>query len=113
VYKRQIRRGALYEEDTQEGKEKGLLFICINANIRRQFEFIQQSWAQSPNFNGLYGEIDPLIGKDPKESPREMTIQQEPIRQTLRNLPTFVTVKAGGYFFLPSIPALHFLAKAM
>jgi Dyp-type peroxidase family len=104
-----IRRGALYEDT--EGREKGLLFICINANIRRQFEFIQQSWVQSSNFNGLYGEIDPLIGKDPKEARREMTLQQEPIRQSLQNLPTFVTVRAGGYFFLPSISALHFLAE--
>lgn len=100
-----LRRGALYDD----GTEQGLLFICINADIRQQFEFIQQNWLQSPNFNGMHGEIDPLIGKNSDDTPRDMTIQQQPIRQKLRGLPNFVTVRAGGYFFLPSICALHFL----
>lgn len=118
-----MRRGALYDyentykndngnepEGDQLKKEgRGLLFICINADIRRQFEFIQQSWIHSASFNDLYGERDPLIGtRDSKTC--QMTIPQEPWRQKLKDLTTFVKVRGGDYFFLPSISALRFLS---
>ncbi len=34
-----------------DGKERGLLFFAINANIARQFEFIQQTWINNPKFH--------------------------------------------------------------
>ena len=40
----------------------GLYFICLNANIGRQFEFVQSAWIQSTKFDGLTGEGDPLLG---------------------------------------------------
>lgn len=117
--RRILRRGALYCRDRNGQVEKGLFFICINADIRRQFEFIQQTWINNPHFNGLNGETDPIIGTNPQDIrqatssaeivSRPMTIQKQPIRQPL-NLPNFVLVKAGGYFFLPSIATLRFLA---
>ena len=39
----------------------GLRFICLNANILRQFEFIQTAWIENPKFDGL-DERDPLLG---------------------------------------------------
>lgn len=118
--RRILRRGALYSSTNAQGQEeKGLLFICINADIRRQFEFIQQVWINNLNFNGLDGETDPIVGTNHKEirqipsssetELRAMTIQKQPIRQRL-SLPNFVSVKGGGYFFLPSMATLRFLA---
>ena len=40
----------------------GLHFICLNANIGRQFEFVQSSWLHSTVFDGLRDENDPLTG---------------------------------------------------
>lgn len=110
--RRIIRRGVLYgpplpaEQLDDDGQERGLLFICINADIRRQFEFIQQTWVNNPAFNGLYDERDPVIG----HPSGQMTIPQEPVRKKL-HLPSFVQMRGGGYFFLPSLPALRFLAQ--
>ena len=42
--------------------ERGLHFICLNANISRQFEFLQNAWMMSSKFSGLTGESDPLLG---------------------------------------------------
>jgi hypothetical protein len=41
----------------------------------------------------------------------EFTIQAEPVDKHVYGLPRFVTVKGGGYFFLPGIRALKFLAN--
>ena len=114
--RRIVRRGAMYGpvlpagQYHSDGKSRGLLFFCINANIRRQFEFIQQSWVNNPNFHGLNNERDPLIGINPDGSARTMTVPDPLGRQSL-NLPNFVSVKGGAYFFLPSISALKFLTQ--
>jgi len=42
--------------------ERGLYFICFNADIGRQFEFIQNAWTNNPKFSGLYDERDPITG---------------------------------------------------
>jgi Dyp-type peroxidase family len=113
--RRLLRRGVVYGDPLPEsameddGQPRGLLFFCINANIRRQFEFVQQSWINAPTFNGLYDERDPLVGYNPDNSPRNMIVPQEPLSRKLC-LPNFVSLKGGAYFFLPSLSALNFLA---
>ena len=39
----------------------GLLFMCFNSEIERQFEFIQQTWAMAWQFHDLENEVDPLL----------------------------------------------------
>lgn len=91
--------------------ERGLHFICLNGNIGRQFEFVQHTWANNPNFNGLYRDPDPLIGtRTAYGLPQDrFTIQQQPARCKVTGLPAFVHTRGGGYFFLPSRRALGFL----
>ena len=115
--RRIIRRGAVYGPRLPEGvfeddqTARGLLFICLNANIRSQFEFIQQQWVNNDHFGGTYKDKDPLIGiNPPNQTSRQMTISQPPVRQKLTGLPNFVAIKGGGYFFLPGKSAVHFLA---
>ena len=90
---------------------RGLHFICLNANIGRQFEFVQHTWANNPNFNGLYRDPDPIIGPRTSNGRQhdQFTIQQEPAREQVNGLPAFVRTRGGGYFFLPSRRALSFL----
>jgi Dyp-type peroxidase family len=107
-----IRRGRKYAENatTPEGErqEVGLCFIALNADIRRQFEFIQETWLNSPTFNGLDGDSDPIVGN--LGSDTRFTIQADPANLRLGGLNRFVKMSGGGYFFLPGISALKFLA---
>ena len=113
---RLLRRGALYgprlaeEASANDGEDRGILFICIVADIRRQFEFVQQSWINNPKFGGLFNDPDPILGNPKDGDEANLTIQRRPVRKRLKNLPRFVTTKGGAYLFLPSISALKSLA---
>ena len=90
---------------TEDDKERGLLFVCLNSDIARQFEFIQQTWMLNRNFATLYDETDPLVG--PKGG---FTIGEKPLRRIV-DVETFIQSAGGEYFFLPSLPALKYLAS--
>ncbi|MFE8072694.1 Dyp-type peroxidase [Marinobacteraceae bacterium S3BR75-40.1] len=93
--------------------ERGLHFICLSANIQRQFEFVQHTWANNPTFNGLYNDPDPLVGPRMAHGKLrdQFTQQAEPVRCRYRGLPEFVRTRGGGYFFLPSRRALAYLTS--
>lgn len=97
---RLLRVGRNYE--SAPGANPGLLFMCVNADIERQFEFLQQSWILGANFHGLENEVDPIIGC----TQREMIVPTPNGPLRLRNLGEFVTVLGGGYFFMPGRSAL-------
>jgi hypothetical protein len=96
-----------------------LLFVALCADLERQFEFVQRSWLNATSFHGLVDERDPLLGGPPaskegalaKQRPFSFTIPTAagPVR-----MPAFeshVTMRGGGYFFLPSRSALAFLVN--
>jgi len=112
---RLLRRGRSYGQRlanplVDDGKERGLHFICLNSDIERQFEFVQQTWINNPVFSGLYDEVDPLVGNLAKGK-KIFTVQADPLRTCVKGLSRFVTVRGGSYFFLPSIRALNYLAS--
>jgi Dyp-type peroxidase family len=111
---RLLRRGRGYGPWLAEGKtddvDRGLMFIALNANICRQFEFVQHSWLIDPRFNGLCDQSDPLISAS---NHNHFSVPQDPVRRRYRGLPRFVHVSGGAYFFMPGIRALHFLAESM
>ncbi len=105
-----LRRGRAYVEGGgSSAQPQGLLFMCLNADIERQFEFLQQTWISSPSFSGLRGEADPLVSTIAGE--RIFTIPQAFGPQRVQFPSSFVTVKGGGYFFLPSRAALRYIAN--
>lgn len=97
----------LFGKANQDNEERGLHFICLNANISRQFEFVQSTWINNNKFQGLYNDTDPISST----SVSDFTISQRPISRYLRDIPPFVTVRGGGYFFMPSHTALRFLSQ--
>src|SRR5262249_32944536 len=105
-----LRRGRPYTD----GKDAGLHFIALNADIVRQFEFIQQNWINNATFGGLDLEDDPLVGARDGDAGRgQLTLPPPPAGDLWRRvtgLRRFVTVKGGAYFFLPGITALRYLA---
>ena len=92
---------ALTEPDSTE---RGLHFICLNANIARQFEFINHTWLNNPKFAELYDDADPFF------APGCFTIPTGGVRERVTDVPRFVSVKGGAYFFLPGLAALRYLA---
>lgn len=100
---------------TSSGADPGLHFICLGANIVRQFEFVQSAWVAATHFGGLPNESDPLLGTrlpapDGTRTDSFSMPQPEGPDQRLEGLPQFVTVLGGAYFFLPGIRALRYLA---
>jgi Dyp-type peroxidase family len=103
-------RGTPNERSAPDGAERGLVFIALNTSFRRQFEFVQQTWLNNPKFAGLYDERDPLVASVPGEGGQRYSIPGVPVRRRHAGLPRFVTVRGGGYFFVPSLRALEWLA---
>jgi Dyp-type peroxidase family len=107
-----IRRGRPYgkrwTKKSPEGGQRGMLFICLNADIAGQFEFIQHNWINNGRFSGLYGETDPVLNY-PGES-RSLTIQRRPTSERVESINQYVKVRGGAYFFLPGIETLRSLA---
>ena len=118
---RLLRRGRSYGKRlenplTDDREERGLLFLCLNSDIERQFEFVQQTWINNPVFGGLNGEVDPLIGTQPLADDQKtgagiMTVPADPLRTRVLHLSRFVTVKGGAYFFMPGLRALRYLSS--
>lgn len=100
------RVGRLYEPEA--GGKPGLLFMCLNGDIERQFEFIQQTWLVSPAFHGLTGEQDPLNSNGGAAGTGYLVPSHDgPVR--LKPLPRFVKTLGGGYFFMPGRALLEYL----
>lgn len=103
-----LRRARKYGEPLPEGApddgaERGLLFMCLQTDIARQFEFVQQTWLLNRVFGTLMDETDPLLGPA-----GPFTLPADPLRR-MAQVKTFVRLVGGEYFFLPSLSALRYL----
>jgi Dyp-type peroxidase family len=110
---RLLRRGRPYGEPpadrrTDDGRDRGLLFLALNNDFERQFEFIHENWVNSWGFSSLERERDPLVGLNVS---RRFTIPGSPARARFAGLRRFVTVRGGEYFFLPGMAALRYLGR--
>jgi len=106
--------------ETTTKHQRGLMFVCYQTSIERQFEYIQRH-ANDPAFGGgkrrpgsraVMPGFDPIIGQAPGNGAREI---DEPYpnyrggnrRTTLAIPQQFVVLTAAAYFFMPSISALR------
>jgi deferrochelatase/peroxidase EfeB len=113
-FHRLLRRGRPYG---RKGEEEGLHFIALNSNLTRHFEFIQNAWLMNPSFAVLSEEADPLTGHRLPSQPGFATDnftrpRADGPNTRYTNIPRFVTVEGGGYFFLPGLRALRYIAGA-
>jgi deferrochelatase/peroxidase EfeB len=114
--RRLIRRGMSYgpdfDPDHPDDQERGLLGNFIGASLGAQFEAIMCDWLnlglEDPDVTGAN---DPLIGANtPETSWFDLSLRNGG-RIRLRGFPRFVTTRGGAYTFLPSLPAIEYLAK--
>jgi deferrochelatase/peroxidase EfeB len=126
-FHRILRRGREYgpgltpeqavQDPPADDPKRGLHFLCLNANIGRQFEFVQNAWLMSTKFDGLTQESDPLLGSrtpigDGRSTDNFTIPREQGLRRCIAGLPRFVTVRGGAYFFLPGIRALRYFSRA-
>jgi Dyp-type peroxidase family len=106
-----IRRGVPYGDPLPQGeaddRDRGLIFVCYQASIERQFELIQSRWLNDGDALWLGTEKDCL------STDTGMTVQgpQSPTYLPPSDAP-FVITRGGDYFFAPGVPALRALAAA-
>ena len=125
-YHRILRRGREYgpalssrealTPEIPDEPSRGLHFICLNGNILRQFEFLQNAWIANTKFAAMSGESDPLLGNREPIWGCPVTsdfnaAKGDGLRQRVSGLEQFVTVRGGAYFFLPSLRVLHYFAQ--
>ncbi len=109
-----VRRGLPYgswlDGNVEDGEERGVAFMAINASIRNQFEFLQREWLNSGEFASLSkNDVDPFAG-EPRSGSRFRLPTAAGVPKNIFDLPAFVTLRGGGYYFIPSISALRFIA---
>ena len=85
----------------------GVLFMCLNGDIERQFEFVQKAWLLNPNIQGMEKETDPIVGHGGN---RCFTVPTADGPVRLPRLPDLTTLIGGGYFFVPGRALLDYLA---
>ena len=91
---------------------RGLLFLCYQADIFEQFEFIQRVWANFGNFPKPDTGVDPVIGQTSagygEAAKKWPSGWGKPLVNPGIDIAGFVKMKGGEYFFSPS---LSFLKK--
>lgn len=115
---RLLRRGIAYGPEFQESEppypgsgpvpdnqDRGLLFLCYQADIEDGFEFVQRNWVNNPEFPSQGAGVDPIISQNMAAPP--FPLPANPHLVTER----WVTTTGGEYFFAPSISGLRLLAS--
>jgi Dyp-type peroxidase family len=108
-----IRRGTSYGEKLAEGRlrddgrDRGLIFVSYQADIERQFEFIQQRWLADGNALRLGSDGDPMSAVEGGRG--RMVIPGRP-PVFLTGIPDFVRTRGGGYYLVPGADGLRALA---
>jgi Dyp-type peroxidase family len=111
---RLIRRGITYGDPLPEGAEddgqdRGVIFMTLQASLARQFEFVQAQWANTGNPFRIGDDQDPIIGPQDMDGPAKMTVPGRP-PFFMGPLSRVVTMRGGEYYFAPGINGLRHLA---
>jgi len=107
-----LRVGRRYHDWNGACGKEGLLFMCLNSDIEGQFEFLQQTWVPGRDFQGLQNESDPIGGHHLAAGGETMSIQMTSGSMRIPIMQDFVTVRGGGYFFVPGKKAVDFLTQS-
>jgi Dyp-type peroxidase family len=104
-----IRRGMPYGPPYADGveAERGLIFVCFNADLERQFELIQAHWCNDGNAFGLGDDQDYLLGS--RSPPGKFVVEGRPPCFVSRTN-ELVTTCGCEYLLMPGLTALHRLA---
>ncbi|MFJ3311023.1 Dyp-type peroxidase [Streptomyces sp. NPDC086549] len=122
IIRRGIPYGAPFDPANEDGggpdEQRGLLFVCYQADLAKQFEFIQADWVNDPNFPH---DRDPKPGPDPMVSGQLPGVARGEVafesrvdgdrKTTTLHFQPFVTTEGSVYAFAPSISTLRGLSQ--
>jgi Dyp-type peroxidase family len=90
--------------DAEFPDDRGLVFLCYQASIEDQFEFVQTQWVNDEDAPNAGGGRDPIISQD--QATRSFAL---PGGRTdhVAMMERFVITTGGAYLFQPSVSALR------
>jgi hypothetical protein len=88
--------------------DRGLVFVCYQASISRQFEFVQARWLNDGDPFGLGRTPDPVAGAVGAGGARLAFGGRPPHYATAMR--AFVTMRGGEYLFVPGVAGLRAFA---
>ncbi len=116
--RRMLRRGLPYgvvEDHPSDEGDHGIILMLLNADLSRQFEFVQEQWFNFGNDFRLANDQDPFLGnhgfnKDCRAAGR-MVIEGDKVTPPYfcNRMPTLVETRGGDYFFVPSMTCLRMI----
>ena len=104
-----LRRRCCPPAREDDGKDRGVIFMCLQASLARGFEFVQSQWANGGNAFRLAEDQDVIVAPHDTDGPAKMTIPGSP-PFFLGPLSRVVTTRGGEYYFTPGINGLRHLA---
>ena len=110
--RRILRRGVPYGATTeQDSDEHGIIFLAMCASLSRQFEFIQQQWINYGLDANAGNDTCPLVGNRSGDAKFVLAVDPQSGQAPFiwSNIPKFVEMRGGEYFFLPSLTALRMI----
>jgi Dyp-type peroxidase family len=111
-----IRRGMPYgprlapDAMENDGEDRGLAFVCYNADIERQFETVQAQWCNDGDPFHLGDDRDYLASGDAGSGKMTIPVQGAAPR-FIPTDPDLVQVRGSEYLFVPGIRGLRLLVS--
>ena len=116
--RRILRRGVPYGDSStvrSDAGEHGVIMMMLNADIGRQFEFIQQQWVNCGNDFREGNDKEVLLGNHSPQSPTRVIHNVDPRGEApprfVNDIPRLVETRGGDYFFVPSLTAMRLIAR--
>ena len=101
-------RGAVSVGDPSTAEApRGLLFMGLCSDLRRQFEFVYQNWFNFPKHMNLFQEVDLLLHRH--GMPDNFSIPTQTFHRYVSKGGRWVHPTGSGYYLLPSRNALSHL----
>ncbi len=88
---------------------RGLFFIALASDLRRQLEFNVQNWLHAPKHADLWNEVDPVLGRN--GSAHRFSMPSATVARHLDGIGEWIRPRGGGYYLLPSHRAMERLAR--
>ena len=118
--RRILRRGLPYggsADGRSDAGEQGVIMMMLNADIGRQYEFIQQQWVNCGNDFREGNDKEVLLGNHSEQCPTRVIHNVDPHGDApprfVSNIPRLVETRGGDYFFVPSMTAMRLIARGL
>jgi Dyp-type peroxidase family len=112
IIRRGMTYGELYDAAKEQADPRGLLFVALNADLERQFEFLQRLYMNDGAAARQGRDVDPVVSALSGNFviPGDLAAQRDTV--ICSKVPSFVVCRGGEYFMLPGIRGLELLRSA-